>query len=710
MKNLLVEIGCEELPAFVQEKLASDLSEFVAERLKDFGFEVESIKQFATPLRVGALWRVSPVSKVFEEEKVGPPRKVAYDSQKHPTLALLKFAESLGKDPKEAYVVKRGKGEYVAFKVKKGGQRVGEVMENILSSFVREVPLPKRMKWDDSGVTFIRPIRWLVVLLENEHLPVRLGNLWSDRYTYSGRLPRRLKIPIGEAGDYEKLLREVGVLPVFQERLLHIKEEVKRFFKVDPEEYEAYETDVEALLYEITGLVEKGYAVYGGFPPSFLNLLYPEVIMAAMTAHQRYVPHLEEGQLKAGFVAFSNNPKGLELHRKGYESVLKARLEDALFYKTEDLKRPLSYYVENLKNITWIRGLGSLYDRMERVKGMVRNFPLPSRADRKIIDFVATHYLFDTATSMIRDGKEFAKLEGKIGYYYARDKLTEMWDDPAKANRWAVGIYEAHLPKGRKFPKTLEGTAVAIADALTTTDGLLQIDYRWTSSKDPLGIRTNVRRFLALLLYDSNGYIFGRHDLRTYLRLTRTFTHRRKEWEGLLTDSLVNALRWVQMVFSYPYYPKDPSLILQTYDSENVFTSAVRARAYEKIIRGENREKFSTVVKRLKRILKSEARRLLKDESPQVSATYEGKLRNAVEHIEKDHLHSLENLNLNEISPMKLLDLYENYLNAVLDLYGVLDEFFSHVPVMVEDENVRENRLSLLKRAFDLINRIIPGL
>ncbi len=705
----MVELGCEEIPAFVQEGAAAYLLNFLRDNLKAKGFAVGNGRYFATPSRLSALLEVSPVSATVEVEKVGPPVKVAYDLEGRPTVALVKFAESVGARPEDAYVVERGKGKYVAVKVKSGGEHLKDVLKGLLEEYVRTVPLPKRMRWDDSGLTFIRPIRWLVVLYGDEVLPVSLGRLKAGRRTYTGRLPVRRAIDLPEAEAYEEVLEEAGVIPDFHKRLQRIREETERFFKLDREAYSEYETDVETLLYEITGLVEKGYAVYGKYDEAFLKSLYPEVIMAAMVAHQRYVPHLEDGQLKPGFVAFSNNPKGLETHRKGYESVLKARLDDALFYKTEDLKRPLSYYVANLKNVTWIKGLGSLYDRMERVREMARRMPKPEGINPEILDFVATHYLFDTATSMIRDGKEFTKLEGKIGYYYARDKLTEEWGDPERAERYAVGIYEARLPKGKRFPKTLEGTAVAIADALNTVDGLLKIDYRWTSSKDPLGIRTNVRRFLALLLHGGAGYEFGRYALRDFYALTETYPHRRDVWDGLVRDTLPNALTWIQETFSYGYYPEDPSNVLLTYDGENVFLSAIKARAYERVVVGENREKFATIVKRLRRIVGSEAKRLLKEEEPEKAREYEERLKGVLTAIEEGPLREVRDIDVLKQSPDVILRTYEAYLKALLSLYEALDEFFTYVPVMVENEENRKRRLALLKEALTLVDEILPG-
>ncbi|NPA79946.1 MAG: glycine--tRNA ligase subunit beta [Thermotogae bacterium] len=707
MKWLLVELGCEEIPAFVQEGAAEYLLEFLRKRLSERGFEVGEGRHFATPLRLAALLEVSPKSAVVERERVGPPLKVAYDSEGRPTEALKKFVQSVGASLDDVYIKEKGKGRYVAVKVKSGGENVGDVIGEILADYVRTVPLPKRMRWDDSSLTFIRPIRWLVVLFGDEVLPVSLGRLKADRTTYSGRLPIRRRITLERAEDYESALEGADVIPDFRRRLARVKEEVARFFNPDPERYEDYDTDLPSLLYEITGLVEKGYAVYGRYSRDFLKELYPEVIMAAMTAHQRYVPHLEDDGLRPGFVAFSNNPKGLNLHLKGYENVLRARLDDALFYKREDLKRPLSYYVENLKNITWIRGLGTLYDRMERVRNMARRMPKPEGLNGEILEFVATHYLFDTATSMIRDGKEFTKLEGKIGYYYARDKLAEEWGDPERADRWAVGIYEARLPKGRRFPKTLEGTAVAIADSLNTVDGLLQIDYRWTSSKDPLGIRTNVRRFLALLLSAEAGYIFGRYDLETFLSLTHTYSAKERVWKELVEEMLPNALAWVQEVFSYPFYPSEPANVRKTYRGDNVFLAALRARAYEEVVRGEARERFETILKRLRRIVNSSAKRFLKEEEPGLSRRYERRLEEVIGEIEravpegKDRILSAP--------PEELLDAHVRYFRSLLTLHDALDEFFTHVPVMVEDEADRKRRLSLLGRALKLIDEVIPG-
>ncbi len=704
----MIEIGCEELPALVQESAARHLMEVLRDELKERGFETGDGRSFATPRRIATVLEVSPFSKILEDLKLGPPLKIAYDAEGRPTKALLKFLERWGLGPEDVVEVKGEKGQYVGVRVKRGGEFVGDVLGDILEKYVKGVPLPKRMRWDDSGLTFIRPIRWLVAMLEEEVLPVRLGKIVADRITYTARFPTAERVEIPSAGDYETLLEERGVIPDFSKRLSHVRSQVERFFPVNPEDYELYETDVNSLLYEITGLVEKGYAVYGNYNREFLKELYPEVITAAMVFHQRYVPHIENSQLKAGFVAFSNNPKGLTLHKRGYENVLRARLNDALFYKREDLKRDLAFYVENLKSISWIRGLGTLYDRMLKVKRLSLSMPLPEGVDRDVLEFVATHYLFDTATSMIRDGKEFTKLEGRIGYYYAREILTRKWGDEEKAERYALGIYEARLPKGKKFPTTLEGLIVAVADALTTVDGLLSIDYKWSSSRDPLGIRMQIRRFVSLLMYPVSGRILGRRPLHDFLRLTETYGEKEEVWYAMIEESLTASLAWVLSVVQPDFYPRNPSTILFTYDGKNLFLSAVKARAYENVIVGENEEKFATILKRLRRIFTAKPKKFLREDDPQRVLAYEKALEESVNRIEGEHLSRIRGISPEGESPRTILKVFEDYLKQILNLYGVLDRFFAEVPVMVQDERVRERRMALLRRALDLIDEILP--
>jgi len=177
----------------------------------------------------------------------------------------------------------------------------------------------------------------------------------------------------------------------------------------------------------------------------------------------------------------------------------------------------------------------------------------------------------------------------------------------------------------------------------------------------------------------------------------------------LIEDALPNALAWLQDVFKYEHYPENPSLILLTYDGENVFLSAIKARAYEKVIRGENREKFETIVKRLRRITKSEAKKLLKEDDPSKVRAYEERLREVLRTIGEGPLSTVRAVDPTSEGAENILKAYEDYLNALLSLYEALDEFFTHVPVMVESETDRSRRLTLLKEALSLVDEILPG-
>lgn len=689
MEGLLIELGCEEIPAFVQEDAAKFLHNFLVQKLKELNFKVEEGKYYATPRRLAVFIKVSPYSEEVLIERKGPPLKIAYDDNGNPTKALLSFLKGMGANLEDVYVIKEGEKEYVGVKIKRGGEFVGDIIERIILEYLDSVPLPKRMRWDDSGITFIRPIRWILCLLGDRVLNIRIGNINSSNITYLARVPENKSVVIDKAEDYEDILEKNGVIPDFQKRKERIKGEVEKFFPVIAEDFERYNVNIENLIYEITGLVEKGFAVYGRFDENFLKELYPDVITVAMVSHQRYIPHIEGGKLYPGFVAFSNNPKNLSGQVKGFENVLKARLNDALFYKNEDLRRSLDWYVENLKNILWLKGIGSLYDKTERVVDVVKNLP-GVRINEKLL-FVARHYLFDTATSMIADGKEFTLLEGKIGYYYVKDLTGD--------EHLARAIYDSHLPKGREFPKTYEGHIVALADNIVQIKGLLDMGYRWTSSRDPLGIRMSTRKLIALLLYENNGITFGRIPLREFLQF---FDNHIKTAVSLIEELLPTSVEFIQRVFNYPYYPTKGKYTQLTFKGENLFLECVKAKILEDRISGKDAERFITITKRVKNILSSKPTKFLKDEGGY--ERYENALKDYLSQLEDNLSGALKWENLDNEG---VFSLWNEYVENLMGLYDVLDEFFSNVPVMVEDEGKRNYRLNLLKKAYDLIGEVL---
>ncbi len=690
MKDLLVEIGCEEIPAFVQESLARYLHDFLVQRLRELNFEVDKGRYFATPTRIASLIKVEPYSNEVLLEKKGPPLKLAYDEGGNPTSSLLSFLRSVGANLDDTFVMREGEREYVGVRVKKGGEFIGEHMGNIILEFINTAPLPKRMRWDNSGLTFIRPIRWIVCMLDNEVLSFRLGNLESSNLTFISRFPERRKVRLEKAGDYERILEENGIVPDFNKRKERIRKETEKFFRLVDEDFERLSVEVENLICEIAGLVEKGYAIYGRFDERFLKDIYPEVITTAMVSHQRYIPHIEGGDLKAGFVVFSNNPNGLEKQIKGFESVLRARLEDALFYKTEDLKKNPDYFADNLKKILWLKGIGSLYDKIKEVEKISSKISDLVKVEVSQVQKVARYYLFDVSTSMVGEGKEFAKLEGKIGYYY--------WREFGGDEMFARAIYDAHLPKGKDFPKTREGHIVAVADTIAQIKGILDTGYKWTSSRDPLGIRALARRLILLLLYDNNKFILGKLSFSEFLQFLSDHS---EIFLSLIEDTLPSALEFLQGRFGYPFYPKSGHFAVLTFRGKNLFLDMVKARVLEEIVS----ERFITITKRIKNILESKPSKFLEDTGDE---DYEKKLGDFLLILE-DKLRKAKDTEkvLWDLDGKEVFEVWMDYGRAILDLYDILDEFFSHVPVMVSDEEKRKRRLGLMERAYSFICEVV---
>jgi len=481
MSEFLLEIGTEEIPASYILPAARNLEEKVKGFFEDKRIKFEEIKTFATPRRIAIL--VKRIPKRQEEWEIvvtGPPKKVAFDENGNPRKPLIAFAESRGVQPKDVFVVKTEKGEYIACKIKEGGKPSKELIESGLVDFINSIRFPKSMRWYDE-FRFARPIRWILALFDNEVIKVEIADMKSDKITFGHRLLSRGEIALNEPSQYEETLEKNFVIPDFEKR----KDILKHKLETLAEEHGLKLVEDEELLNEVTNLLEYPGVVLGRFDERYLDL--PEqVVITAMKQHQRYFAlKYPDGRLAPYFAAGINNlEKYSDIIRPGLERVLKARLEDAEFYAHEDLKKSLKERIEELKYVVFREGLGSVYDklkRMEKIAEYIARFNMP--LDMNILKEGLWFSKTDLTTLMIRDGKEFTKLEGIIGMEYAlRQGIHE---------RAARIIFEHHLPRfpGDRLPESKEGAIVGISDRLDTIVAILKTGYEMKGSQDPMGLR-----------------------------------------------------------------------------------------------------------------------------------------------------------------------------------------------------------------------------
>ncbi len=495
--DYLLEIGTEELPAGFLETCAGELQDKAREVLEKSLLTHGEIEILQTPRRLALLiHNLSHTQASFDETLKGPPASVALDAQGKPTQAGLGFARKMGVDFSELKLEDFDGTGYLVCHRHAQGRPVQDVLPEILPDVVLSLTGSHFMVWDESQIKFSRPIRWLVSLLGDQHLPIRIGLVESSKSTRGHRFfSESPTFEISNTAEYRRILWQKGHVMVDQaERRQFILNGLAEQGNV----LNGTVPPNEDLLDTVTMLVESPSLIAGTFEERFLSLP-KEVITTVMAAHQKYFPVESASQtLLPTFITISNNTASdaVETIRQGNEKVLRARLEDASFFFQEDIRQPLSAYAEQLRGITFQKGLGTLYDKTERVKRLtVTLAKLMGYAPRQIeqAERAAELCKADLATGMVR---ELTELQGVMGRHYAR--LCGEPDAVAEA------IAEHYQPRfmGDSVATSPEGIALSLADKLDTLLAVFaQKEARYpTGSKDPMGLRRMALGVLQTLL------------------------------------------------------------------------------------------------------------------------------------------------------------------------------------------------------------------
>jgi glycyl-tRNA synthetase beta chain len=476
-QDLLFEIGTEEIPASYVLPALAQLEQAVASQVAAARLTFDSVTSFATPRRLAVI--VSDVADRQTRETrtvTGPPARIAFDENGAPTKAATGFARSQGVEVSRLAVV----NDYVQVEVTDEGRAAEDVLPGCLTSAADQLTFPKTMKWGPER-RFARPIRWIVALLGAAALDFEYAGVRSGRTTMGQRFWSPGPHNVSEPGAYESLLADNYVVADNQKRRELIAREAERVAA----ECGGRLVHDESLLDEVTFLVEYPTVYAGSFDERFLTLPR-DVIVAAMKGHQRYFAVEDAGgALLPFFLCVVNGPADHhDIIREGNERVLESRLDDASFYWQEDTRKPLSEKVEDLRNVVWLEGAGSLFDktqRLERLAAFVAAEVAPDEVE--IASRAARLAKADLVTEMVRDGKEFTELQGIMGREYAIAS-----NEPQSV---AVAIFEHYLPRfaGDGLPSTDAGTILSIADKFDSIVGCFSVGLVPTGSQDPYALR-----------------------------------------------------------------------------------------------------------------------------------------------------------------------------------------------------------------------------
>ncbi len=697
MATYLLEIGTEELPPKAVNIARQYLKEKLHETFFDF-FEFiseENIKEFATPRRIGFLIKnlklqQEPKKKVI----IGPPAKVAIDENGKYTKAALAFAAKNNIPIENLTVIENEKGRYIGAEIVEEGKKLEDTIKEEIPKLILSIPFPKTMRWDNSGIRFSRPIRWLVSLLDENVVDIKVGNVKADRYTH---LHRFMTSPVGRGEKkeiphpekYEEILKMGFIIPNYDDRKVAIETQAEGFAN----QLDAKPILDEELLDEITNLTEFPVGILGDFSPEYL-ILPKEVIITVCKVHQRYFNFEKDGKLIPKFLAFSNTAvKDREKVKQGYEKVLRARLEDALFFYKEDLKHNLEEFYPKLEGVQFHHKLGSMLEKTKRNEGIAKIIA-------KQLDYQDTADLeranklskCDLLTEMV---KEFDELQGIMGMHYALKQGEK--EEVAKA------IYEHYLPKTAddEVPSTQIGKILSLADKLDTVISFLSIGEKPKGASDPYGIRRATIGIIKNLIENQIDLDIGNllKEIAKEARKNKIlkFADLNQNWEPVFNDEVIpEIIDFIKGRLAAYLKEKgiDTDVVNAVLDTNelNPYKIYLKAKAIQDMKQNPEFNSIMTVFKRVGRIIPKRFKPEFDEKNLTESA--EKELYNAYLSVKEEYE--------GEIAQKQ----YDQALATLIKLKPKIDNFFDNVMVMVDDERIKKNRLSLLNLIDNLFKKI----
>jgi glycyl-tRNA synthetase beta chain len=494
-KDLLIEIGFENLPCRYLSSAIKQLEDVTRNDLKTARLEYSHLKVMGTPNRlVLNVKGLADRQSSYQKRVVGPPVSAGISSDGEYTRAAEGFAESQDIDVDQLIRVDSDKGEYLAAVKEIRGDSTVSVLKIKVPQWIQSIKFPKVMRWDDSGFRFARPVRWVLSFFGDKVVRFRVGNVGSGNITRLSIFSEK-GVEVNGIDDYFTLFRSSGIILDRDKRREMVTEQACR----EAESQGGKLVEDEGLVDDVTNLVESPVAMTGRFEDSFLRLPR-EVIVTALKSHQRYFSvEGQDGKLKPLFVAFADGGgEDTDTILKGYERVLQARLADAEFYFEEDTSCTLEEMSRKLEGIVWLEGLGTLADKVKRIESLAVMFQSEWGIKRKgfkdDLKRAALLAKADLASEMVKDGKEFTLLQGYIGREYAR----------VSGEREAVAeaIFEHYLPRfsGDDIPGGDVGALVGLADKIDTITGCYLMDMIPTGSQDPYALRRSALGVLRILI------------------------------------------------------------------------------------------------------------------------------------------------------------------------------------------------------------------
>ena len=679
MSELLFEIGTEEIPAGYIQPALDTLAAEATRKLAALELTHGAVRTYGTPRRLTLIIEdLQTRQEDRRQEHLGPSKKAGYDESGNLTKAAVGFARSKGCDPTQLQVVDTPKGEYLMLVEDVKGQETAALLPGVLESLIRELVFPKSMKWADYAITFARPMQWLVALYNGAVLPVQVEGVEVGRNSRGHRFLAPESFELRGAASYLDELRARFVIADPLERRAMVIAEVERAVKESAGIAGAAPILHEGLLETVTNLVEYPYGVCGRFDEKFLQLP-EETLVTSMREHQKYFPVAgADGKLLPLFVAVNNTRiDDLALAASGHQRVLRARLEDGLFFYNEDRKRPLADRCPELQGIVFQNKLGTMLaksERMVRLAGTLAQAIVP--AQLQDVQRVATLAKADLLSAMVG---EFPTLQGIMGRVYA----LHDGENPEVAQ----AIEEHYLPvrAGGEIPQNMLGALVGLADRLDTLVGCFAIGEKPTGNKDAFGLRRQAIGLISII-----------KGLRIAFSLKEMAAAALQGYAGVVEQNAVvvdEVMAFIRLRFENDLVagglPQELVEAATAVDFDNMIDCLKRIEALDQI---RTQESFSVLAGSFKRI-----RNIIKDNKE--TAIDQARF---VEAAERQLFTALSEVQAKALPLIKQQE-YTAALLALLEMKEPVDQFFEQVMVMADDAAVRQNRLNLLTAIGDLV-------
>ena len=678
--DLLIELGCEELPPKSLDDLREALFAGVVAGLERHGiaFEPDGSRSFSTPRRLALLLRkVADRQPDRQQERRGPAVSAAFDKDGAPTAAATGFARSVGLAVDQLERLETDKGAWLYARVDQPGQALDTVLYEILEQALRQLPVPRPMRWGDNDFSFVRPVHWLVVLHGDRVIPGELLGQAAGRSTRGHRIHSPGPHELTSVEDYERCLERAHVIADPQRRRERIREQLQQAdpgVRVDP-----------GLLDEVNNLVEWPVAVACSFDEEFLAVPHAALV-ASMQDHQKFFPvgdPADPQRVTHRFVAVANiDSRDPAAVREGYERVIRPRLADARFFLEQDLKRPLADYLPTLDRVVFQQKIGTVGDKTRRMESVSQKIAELIETDPAPCARAARLSKCDLMTQMVG---EFPELQGLMGAHYAAAS--------GEAPEVAAAIGEHYAPgfAGDAIPGSAAGRVVSIADRADTLVGIFAAGQRPSGNKDPFALRRAALGLVRILL-----------EAGLELELNRLLALAANELSGQLEvgPALLVEIRDFVVERLRHYYRErghGAELINAALASDwNTLPDLDRRLTALAGFMGQPAAgSLAAANKRIGNILR-------KVDEPIPDTIEEDRISSGEERRLFDEVSRLDQL----IRPLLARGDYAAALHELAALREPVDAFFDTVMVMDEDPLLRQNRLALLNRLKSLFDRI----